>query len=140
MTTSRLTARLHPPPRNTPHTMASSRSTRLLRPPRPSMTRPHHAVPHSQLTAAFIIFLAATPRTLCCSPSQPPLPQLIQTAGMPPSFTSSTRRHGSPQWRHRCGTFLSVMTSLPHPVQTVPTKCPAQYQRQALEAQKVGEM
>lgn len=132
MTTFHLTARLHPPlPRlNTPHTMASSHRTRLLCPPLPSMTRLHHAVPHSQLTAAFIIFLAATPRTLCCSPSQPPPLRLIQTARMPLTFMSSTRRHGSPQWRHRCATFLSVTTSRPHPVQTAPTKCPAQYRTQ----------
>lgn len=136
MTTSRLTARLHPPLLQL-NTMASSR---LLPPPRLSTTRLRHVVPHSQLTPAFITSLAATPRTLCCSPSQPPPLRLIQTAGMALTFMSSTHRHGKPRWRHRCATFLSAMTSRPLLVQTVPTRCPVHYHhRQGWEAQRVGE-
>lgn len=127
MTTSPLTARPHPPPPqlNTPHTTASSHSTRRLPPPLPSTTRLHHTVPRSQLTAAFTTSLEATPRTLCCSQSQPLPLRPIQTAGMALSSMSSTHRHGSPQWSHRCVTFPSVMISHLHLAQTVPTRCPA---------------
>lgn len=125
MTTSPLTARPHPPrPRlNTHHTTASSHNTRPLPPPHPSMTRLRHVVPRSQLTAAFTTSPAATPRTQCCSQSQPPPLRPIRTAGTALSSMSSTRPHGRPQWRHRCATFPSVMTSPPHLVQTVPTRC-----------------
>ncbi len=127
MTTSPLTARPHPPPprRNTPHTTASSHSTRRLPPPLPSTTRLHHAVPRSQLTAAFTSSLAATPRTLCCSQSQPPPLWPTRTAGMALSSTSSTHRRGSPRWRRRCATFPSVTISHLRLAQTVPTRCPA---------------
>lgn len=143
MTTSRLTARLHPPlPQlNTLHTMASSHSTQLKLPRLPSMTRLHHAVPHSPLTAAFITSLAATRRTPCCCLSRPPPLSLTQRAATPLTFMSSTRQYGSPQLRHTCATFLSVMTSRPHLVQTVPTRCHAHcLHQQGQEAQRVGEM
>ena len=125
MTTSLHTARPHPPPPqlNTPRTTASSLSTRPLPPPHPSTTRLHHAVPRSQLTAAFTTSLAATPRTLCCSQSQPPPHPPIWTAGTALSSMSSTHHRGSPQWRHSCATFPSVMISHPHLEQTVPTRC-----------------
>ena len=143
MTTSPLIARPHPPPPrpNTPRTTASSHSTRPLPLPRPSTTRLHHAVPRSQLTVAFTTSLAATPRTLCCSQSQPPPLRPIQTAWMAPSSTSSTHRRGSPQWRRRCVTFPSVTISHLLLAQTVPTRCPALCRRrQGWEAQRVGEM